>query len=259
MTLSGASAGAFAQFADATNIWTGQIGVKADRGGREDVTAYSNVTTFSGSAFTQGPAVANGVGVLETHMDADDISVIPAAAGTDVLGFTFSSANFNGADVLASPSVVFWADDGSGNVGDALFGIRFNGLTLGAGLVQLWSFSSATNLFTLPASGQIWMGVSWDIFADFGGTANATDMANLGQGLFNPPTSGSSEDVFFETDSTGSNFGNAPAGGYYYFGGNPVANMGNEIITASPVPEPASLAVIGLGLVGLAARKRRKA
>ncbi|MBS1727563.1 MAG: PEP-CTERM sorting domain-containing protein [Armatimonadetes bacterium] len=195
---------------------------------------------------------------MSTYMDADDLDAGPAS-GQDVIGFTFSSANFNASDVTASPTVVFWEGD-SGAPGNVVAGFRFNPITLGANSAQLWTITSASPLFTIPSGGFLFMGVSWDDFGDQAATgATQTEIGNLGQAIFDPPTVGSSGPQFWSSDNFGNNYQDFPAGALY---GNPmtdIINFGDEIITADPVPEPASLAVIGLGLAGLAARKRRKA
>ncbi|MBI1332073.1 MAG: PEP-CTERM sorting domain-containing protein [Armatimonadetes bacterium] len=263
LALSAASAGAFAQFGTATSIWAGQVGQKAtvpNSNPTESVTAYSNVTNFTGYGLAWGAADIGTAGIPSTWMDADDLTVLGSEAGRDVMGFTFSSVNFNSTDSTASPTVAFW-DGSSGAPGTLLGAVRFVPLTLSAGFVNLWSYDSATPLFTIPTSGKVYMGVSWDDFSDVAATGISTaDLGNLGQGLFDPPTVGSSPDSFFSSDNFGSNLVDNPAGATdYNFNGTPIANFGDELRTADPVPEPASLAVIGLGLAGLAARKRRKA
>lgn len=261
-TLIGATASlSFGQFATATEIWAGQNGVKANRGGTDDVTAYSNVTTFSGFGFAWGSGqVGTGTqGVTSTWIDADDINFLPSEIGKGVTSFTFSSFNGNAAAVSASPTVVFW-DDTAGSPSTMLAAVRFAPLSLTANSVNLWTYSPSTALFNLPASGKLWMGVSWDDFADIADTGiTDAQLANVGQAIFDPPTVGSSADNFWSSDNFGSNLGNNPAGSDgWSFGGppnNPNANFGNAITT---VPEPASMAAIGLGIAGLISRRRKK-
>ncbi len=66
-----------------------------------------------------------------------------------------------------------------------------------------------------------------------------------GCSFFDPPTVGISHDLFMLDNA-----------GVYWFGGNPPANFYLETV---PVPEPASLLVLGSGVMGLLALRRRRA
>ncbi|GIV21394.1 MAG: hypothetical protein KatS3mg023_3145 [Armatimonadota bacterium] len=84
----------------------------------------------------------------------------------------------------------------------------------------------------LTAPADLWIGFSFSA-------------ADAGLLIYNPPTVGTSHDLFTINN-----------GGPYWFGGNPVANFYLETV---PVPEPASLLVLGSGVVGLLALRRRRA
>jgi len=84
----------------------------------------------------------------------------------------------------------------------------------------------------LTAPADLWIGFSFST-------------ADAGLLIFDPPTIGTSHDLFTINNA-----------GPYWFGGNPVANFYLETV---PVPEPTSLLVLGSGVVGLFALRRRRA
>jgi hypothetical protein len=232
---------------------------------RSDVVLYSNVTNFTGFGVTNGGA-ANVGGDNITTMVADDITPGPGLDGGTVDAFTFSVANFDASNVSARARVRFYAADGTGGgPGTLITGFTFNPITFAAGAVTLFTFSNGgVPLFSIP-KGSFWAGLTFD---DNNGTTGATlsQLNNLGQGIFDPPTVGSSQDVAFGTNNAGSFLGNNPAGGFFNFGGDPRANLGWEFrgtagVAAVPEPSPLLLGAFASLLVtgGAWARRARPA
>ena len=226
-------------------------------------TVYSDTTTFGGQAFSNGGATA---ATPTTAMVADDITPIAGFAGDQVTAFTFSFANLNTTSVTAAPTVNFYLpnpDPTSGAPGTLLTSVVFNPITQAAGSVGLFTATSTKGFFTLPTTEPnsgvaFWAGIS------FSGATPAL-LNNLGQGLYNAPTVGSSQDVFFQSSAPATTAGN-PAGGLFYFGGTPVANFGWSFSVTPPpaVPEASTTVSLGLmlalGMGGLViASKRKKA
>jgi hypothetical protein len=234
---------------------------------RSDVVLYSNVTNFTGFGVTNGGA-ANVGGDNITTMVADDITPGPGLDGGSVDAFTFSVANFDASAVSARARVRFYAADGAGGgPGTLITGFTFNPISFAANTVSLFTFSNGgLPLFTIP-KGTFWAGLTFD---DNNGTTGATlsQLNNLGQGIFDPPTVGSSQDVAFGTDNAGSFFSSNPAGSLFNFGGNPnpTANLGWEFlgtagVAAVPEPSPLLLGALASLLVtgGAWARRARAA
>jgi len=71
------------------------------------------------------------------------------------------------------------------------------------------------------------------------------------------PTVGTSSDVFawFDFTNAGTNY---PGWSLWNYGGTPVANEMIRYNTGAPAPEPVSMAFLGLGVVGLIARRRNR-
>lgn len=219
-----------------------------------------------------------------TTMVADDITPAAGFAGQSVTGFTFSVANFNAAAVSAAPTVYFYSSSGSGGgPGTLLGGINFNTILFASSSVNTFTYNPGTALFSLPAAGGFfWAGMSFSDGAT--GTATPAQLNNLGQGIFNPPTVGSSQDAFFQSTAPAAVVNN-PAGSFFNFGGTPAANFGWQFLAGTntvysntttftgqgyrnggavaPVPETSTTVSLGLllalGMGGLlVASKRRK-
>jgi hypothetical protein len=216
---------------------------------------YSDVTTFSGQGYAAGGATVVA-GDDTTRMVLDDITVAPGAVGATVNSFTFSVANFNSSAVSARPVVEFFANDGSGGgPGTPLTGFVFNPLSFTAGTVQLFTFTSS-GLFVVPADGTFFAGIYFD--DNSGGTgASAAQLNQLGQGIFAPPTVGTSTDSFFQTTGPGAAASN-PAGAFESFGGNPTADFGWSFSGDLATPEPGTGLLLLLGGVPLVLRLRAK-
>jgi hypothetical protein len=213
--------------------------------------AYSNVTNFLGAAFAHG-GTANQSGNLITRMACDDINPVGGYGGQQVQIVTFSVFNGNSSAVSARARIRFYLADGTGGgPGTYVIGYTFNPFSFNSGVTLLSGNLGTNSSFFLP-SGKFWAGITFD--NNNGGTgATQAQLDNFGQGLFNPPTVGTSADTAFITNAAGSFVGNNPAGQTFNFGGNPVANFGWEF---QAVPEPASMVALGLGLAAIA-RKRR--
>lgn len=205
---------------------------------------YSNITGFTGSVLTHGGTVLSA-GNRITRLLADDITPIGATAGLDVTSFTFSVANLNSVSVGFRPRVRFWNADGAGGAPGSYYslpaavGFSFNPVTLGPNSITLLTATLAAGQFTMPST-TFWAGMTFD--NNTGGTgATSAQMNLIGQGLFDPPTVGSSLDVHFLTTGAGSFFPTAnPAGTLGNVGGNPPANYGWEFNVDLPVPTKAT-------------------
>ena len=225
---------------------------------------YSDITTFTGFGYGAGGATVQA-GDDITALVADDINFAPGLAGQGVTAFEFSVVNFNSVAVSARARVRFYGTSATtGGPGTYLTGVTFNPITFGAGSVGLFTFSSATPFFNVPTNSSIWAGITFD---DNGGATGATaaQLNGLGQGIFNPPTIGSSQNVFFQTTAAGSFVQNNPSGGFFNFGSSPVANFGWQFTVVTPAanppstPEPSGIALLACSaLTGAAFLRRRK-
>jgi hypothetical protein len=213
---------------------------------------YNNLTTLT-AGYSNGGSV-NLSGNMATTMVADDIS-IASPTTSNMTAFAFSVVSFNPTPVSARPLIRFYNNDGAGGgPGTFIGGFNFNAISFpGSGGVQTFSFNLTTPLLI---DGTFWAAMTFD---NNGGATGATQaqMDQLGQGLFNPPSVGSSLDVFWQSTAAGTFAGgNNPAGGFFNFGGTPVANFGWQF-TTQPVPEPGVLAMIGgIGAFALIRRRR---
>ncbi|MGC8783834.1 MAG: PEP-CTERM sorting domain-containing protein [Armatimonadota bacterium] len=173
---------------------------------------YSNTTTFTGYYF------AGGVGAIVAD-DVHRITSLPIAQ----ISFGYYAPTL-------APDVTMYVYN---NVGDfnlpAPLIASYSLGTLNGSGAWIYTISLPT---PLSAPADLWIGFSFSV-------------ADAGLLIYNPPTVGTSHDLFTINN-----------GGPYWFGGNPVANFYLETV---PVPEPASLLVLGSGVMGLFALRRRRA
>jgi hypothetical protein len=177
---------------------------------------YSNMTTFSG--------YYAGVGGFW----ADDLNMV---SGGMVTGFSFIYYDpvTDPLQQLTTINTFFW----DGYVG----GSPIAGFTIG-GLPGDGHWIIGVNL---EGSGYEFAAPDYVLYGlDF----STCDSTEAGWSMWDPPTIGTSGDAFYDVI----------AQGWYWFGGDPVANFGAEVA----IPEPGAIAMIGVGLVGLLALRRRK-
>jgi hypothetical protein len=119
-----------------------------------------------------------------------------------------------------------------------------------------------TTGFIIPSPGasgtNFWAGLAFD---DNNGTTGITfnQLQNIGWQYFDPPTVGSSLDHYFSSSTQGDFASNNPPGNL--FNGFPGLFVANFLwqFTATPVPEPTSLALFGIAsAVAVSWRRMRK-
>ena len=227
---------------------------------------YSNVGTVqAGYANGNVASVTSGTSTFDSSaLVADDINFIAGSAGQLVNSFQFSIFNAaanTAATSSVNPIVRFYADDPTTGVPTTLlYGVNFNPITQTPGTYTVYTFTAAvgSTLFTIPADEFVWAGIA---FRDGGtSTATAATLPNFGQAVFNSPTVGSSDDVFFKTSAGNTTDFNSdnPTGGFIFFGGTPVANFAWSFTTTA-VPEPASAGLAGVAALAVAGGRRRRA
>lgn len=215
-------------------------------GAQADV-QYSNITNFLGQAYSNGGSV-NQSGNAISRLVADDITPLGTFAGQAVTSFTFSVANLNTTPVSARARVRFYQDN-AGVPGTLITGYTFSALTFNPGVVLLTAGIGPG--FNMPGT-KFWAGLTFDNNTGATG-ATLAQMDNMGVGLFNPPTRGSSVDGMWLSSAAGSNFVSNPVGAGFTLTGT-VANAGWSF---TAVPEPGTIIALAAGLGAIAARRRR--
>ncbi len=233
-------------------------------GANAQIVAYSNTATLIG-AFSNGNATPTAGNTI-TSLVADDLSSPLFAAGQFISAFTFSVGNANLTAVSARPRIRFYAGDGASNgPGTFLGGFSFNPISFAAGTAAGTTVSTFTATLTTAnyvslapiTNNLLWAGITFDDNTGATG-ATAAQLNNLGQGIFNPPTAGTSQDTFFRTTAAGSFLANNPIGTFSNFSGSPVANFGWSITVVPESGTPALLAACLPALAAVIVARRRK-
>ncbi len=216
--------------------------------------AYANVTTWNGNQYLANGSATDQSGNIITKLVADDIELHPLTGGFQITALTFSVVNANAAAVSVRARVRFWEDNGAGAPGTAIAGYTFNAFSFAANTNTLLSGNLGTG-FTIPANHKMWAGITFDNNVGATGATQA-QLNNFGMGLYNPPTVGVSGDNYWVSTNPGSNFSSNPLGA----GVNGAAGLGSfgwRFETTQAVPEPGTMAVLGLGLAAIARRRKQ--
>jgi len=204
---------------------------------------FSNVDTFTGSVSSNGGAV-NLAGNVITRMVVDELTL--TGPQTSLTRLMFSVSNLNQSITGARARIRLYADDNGGQPGSLIVGLTSTPMSFGPGSVSLFSVT----LPVVAVPGKVWAGILFDNNGGLTG-AGASEMNNLGQGIFNPPAVGSSQDMYFRTTTAGSFLSNNPAGTILTGGAGPIGNFAWELI-----PSPAGVTL--LSAAGLWAARRRR-
>ncbi len=222
---------------------------------------YDDTTAASTQSFTNGGAAtdpANAANTI-TNLVADDIALGAGFGGATITGVSLLVANAGSAPTSARVLVrLYTVDPGTGGPATLLRGFSVAAAPYASGATLVTIPLAAGSAFVAPANGRFWAGVTFDDASSTTG-ASVAGLNNLGQRLANPPSVGSSSGAAFETNANGSFLASNPAGGAFTFTDGTPANFGWRFVGNAPVPEPASIAALGLGALAVLKRRRRSA
>jgi hypothetical protein len=221
--------------------------ILATAGAQAQTIEFTNLGSFAGLGIVNGTAAGN-----ITPLRAHKINFEAGSAGEQIQSITFSVANFNATTQSVRPRIRFYTD-ASGVPGTYLTGFSFNAFSFGSGITNLTGTIGAG--FNIPATETLWAGITFDNTGTTTGATN-TELSNFGMGLFNLPASrGSMTNQSFVTTAAGSFVSSNPAGTLNTYGTN---IGGGWSFTTTAVPEPTTMAALGLGSLLIARRRRNK-
>ena len=195
-----------------------------------------------------------------TAVMADDIT-ISGSQNVNITSFSVEARNFGAIPIRARPIIsIYMAYPGSVYISTFLKSFTLPLTTFAGRSNQLINYDPGIgSLFTAPANHPFWAGISFD--NNFGAGSAPNLLANMGQLVHDPPTVGSSADLYFQADSAVAS-GGIPTGTYNYYGhstdpGKPNANFGWKFSGTAAVPEPGAIAAFAVGISALPLLRRR--
>jgi hypothetical protein len=223
--------------------------ILATAGAQAQTIEFTNLGSFAGLGIVNGTAASN-----ITPLRAHKINFEAGSAGEQFQSVVFSVANFNATTQSVRARIRFYADN-AGAPGTYITGFSFNAFSFAPGITNLTGTFTPAPTFAVPASESFWAGITFDNTGTTTGATN-TELSNFGMGLFNLPASrGSMTNQSFVTTAAGSFVSSNPAGTLNTYGTN---IGGGWSFTTTAVPEPTTMAALGLGSLLIARRRRNK-
>ncbi len=166
-----------------------------------------------------------------------------------------SSVFSGGFEIAHSGSfAIIWDNSGqggtdfSGNGTTRLTSLNDSAITISNGSVfDLTQFSGGESWIQQPHTWATSISVT-GFFSGGGSTSQVFDLD-----LFKDPVNG------METFFLNNNFVNLTSVSFSGLGGNPEFSIDNILVSSATIPEPISIALLGLGLVGIGFSRRKKA